>query len=232
MPIVIPDIRIPLHSQLWESVLSSLRLAIATGSLPPGTHLVESDLAARLNVSRGPIREVLTRLEHEGLVVNYPYRGRFVVDITAEDVREVYDLRRLLESRAIESLAGQLDADGLNTLNRLCARMTQALSEGQNEAFADLDVEFHRKLMTMSGRERLLRMWDQLAGVTHAYIVINTRNDPGAIRQISAGHEHIVDALARNDVQTATDTLQAHLRKAEADLLGIKTGALEVAAET
>jgi GntR family transcriptional regulator, gluconate operon transcriptional repressor len=231
MPIMIPDVRIPLHSQLWESVLSSLRLAIVTGSLPPGTHLVESDLAARLNVSRGPIREALTRLEHEGLVVNYPYRGRFVASVSAEDVREVYELRRLLESRAIESLAGRLATDELNALRELCAQMTQALSEGQNEAFADLDVEFHRKLVTMSGRERLLKMWSQLAGVTHAFIVINTRNDPDNIRQIAASHELIVDALARDDVQTAADTMQVHLRKAEVDLLGVKTGALEVTAE-
>lgn len=64
-----------IHSQLWQSVLQQLRLAIVTGVLPPGSHLVEAELANRLAVSRGPVREVLTRLEHEGLIVNCPYRG-------------------------------------------------------------------------------------------------------------------------------------------------------------
>ena len=223
------EMRVPVRSQLWESVLSSLRLAILTGSLASGTHLVESELASRLNVSRGPIREALTRLEQEGLVVNSPYRGKFVADITTDDVRDVYDLRRLLESRAIESVAGRLDNEELATLKRLSAQMAEALNEGYNEAFADLDVEFHRQLVMMSKRERLLQVWNMLSGVTHAFIVINTRNDPQTIRSIAEAHEQIINALTRHDVAAALAILKRHLGEAEDSVLGTKTG--EMAAD-
>ncbi len=212
----------PIHGQMWESVVLSLRLAIVTGSLAPGTHLVESDLAQRLNVSRGPIREALTRLEQEGLIVNYPYRGKFVADISAEDVREIYDLRILLESRAIKSLTHPLDGDELNLMRQISAEMTKALSEGHNESFADLDVEFHRQLVAISKRERLLQLWNTLSGVTHAFIVINARNDPQAIQYISAGHGRIIDALVRHDLATAVEILTRHLGEAEDSMLAIK----------
>jgi DNA-binding GntR family transcriptional regulator len=212
----------PVHSQLWESVLSRLRLAIVTGALAPGTHLVETELAARLAVSRGPVREALTRLEHEGLVVNYPYRGRFVAEITEEDIREVYDLRKLIESRAIEFLGHVIDDAGLARLREIRQQMIEALSDGRNEEFADLDVEFHRQIMTMSRRERLLKIWNTLASVTHAFIVINARNDPDAIRTVSDGHEGILEALARHDTATACEVLKAHLNDAETTLLGTK----------
>jgi DNA-binding GntR family transcriptional regulator len=212
----------PVHSQLWESVLSRLRLAIVTGALAPGTHLVETELAARLAVSRGPVREALTRLEQEGLVVNYPYRGRFVAEITEEDIREVYDLRRLIESRAIESLGHVINGAGLTRLRDIRQQMIEALKDGRNEEFADLDVEFHRQIVTMSQRERLLKIWNTLASVTHAFIVLNARNDPGAIRTISDGHEGILDALAHQDTATACEVLKQHLSDAETTLLGTK----------
>jgi DNA-binding GntR family transcriptional regulator len=215
----------PVHSQLWESVLHRLRLAIVTNALPPGTHLVEAELAAKLGVSRGPIREALTRLEHEGLIVNYPYRGKFVASISEEDIHEIYDLRRVIESRAIESLARHVDPEALECLREIRRRMIQALSEGRNEDFADLDVEFHRQLVTMSGRERLLKMWNILSSVTHAFIVLNAPKAPEAIRHIAEGHEGILDALAVHDIAGACAVLRAHLDEAEFTLLGTKAGA-------
>jgi DNA-binding GntR family transcriptional regulator len=217
------ELRVPVHSQLWESVLSSLRLAIVKGSLAPGTHLVEADLAALLNVSRGPVREALTRLEHEGLIVNYPYRGKFVADISPEDVHEVYDLRRMLEGRALELLVGHLDDEQLALLRRLSEQMAEALNDGQVETFADLDVEFHQMLVAMSHRERLLQIWNTLSGLTHAFIVINTRKDPVAIGKIADGHKQLVDALARPDLAEALTILNGHLSEAEDNMLRTKT---------
>lgn len=217
------DMMAPDRSQLWESVVLGLRRAIVTGALTPGAHLVEADLAQRLNVSRGPIREALTRLEQEGLVINYPYRGKFVAEITAEDVREVYDLRILLETRAIKSLAGPPTPDELGLLRRTSAGMSQALIDLHNEEFADLDVEFHRQLVMLSKRERLLQLWNSLAGLTHAFIVLTARNDAEAIRLINEGHDRIIDALAQHDMSLAVDVLTRHLCVAEDAMLRLRT---------
>lgn len=209
----------PVHNQLWQSVLNKLRVAIVTGALPPGTHLVETELAARLEVSRGPVREALTRLEHEGLIVNYPYRGKFVAEITEEDIHEIYDLRRLIEGRAVESLGQRVDRTAIERLREIRTRMIHALSEGRNEDFADLDIEFHRQIMIMSDRERLLKIWDTLASVSHAFIVLNANNDPEGIAHIAERHDGILNALAEHDTVTARQVLIQHLIEAETGLL-------------
>jgi DNA-binding GntR family transcriptional regulator len=213
----------PIHSQLWESVLQQLRLAIITGALPAGTHLVETELATRLAVSRGPVRDALTRLEHEGLIINYPYRGKFVANISEEDIHEVYELRCIIESRAIESLAHSLDSAGLDRLREIRQQMTQALGEGHIEEFADLDIEFHRELVRRSGRERLLKMWNILASVSHAFIVLNAPHAPEAVNQIGEGHDRILAALVRHDIAHACEVLKTHLDEAEWALLGTKS---------
>ncbi len=212
----------PVHNQLWQSVLHQLRVAIVTGALPPGTHLVEVELATRLAVSRGPVREALARLEHEGLVVNYPYRGRFVAEITEEDIHEIYDLRRLIEGRAVESLGEKLDPADIERLREIRKQMVLALNEGRNEDFADLDIEFHRQIITMSKRERLLKIWNTLSSVTHAFIVFNARNDPEAIALIAGPHETILEALIRHDTVAAREALIQHLIEAEVGLIAAK----------
>jgi len=99
------------HGALWESTLATLRLSIVRGDLPIGAQLVEAELATRLSVSRGPIREALRQLELEGLVVSYARRGTFVVGITEQDVREIYGLRLLLETFGIELAAREHAGD-------------------------------------------------------------------------------------------------------------------------
>jgi DNA-binding GntR family transcriptional regulator len=221
-PIALTQSTQSVHGQLWQSVLQRLRVAIVTGAIPPGTHLVEAELAARLAVSRGPVREALTLLEHEGLVVNYPYRGKFVADITEEDIHEIYDLRRLIEGRAVESLGHHVNLADIERLREIRNQMILALSEGRNEDFADKDIEFHRQIMMMSNRERLLKIWNTLSSVSHAFIVLNARNEPAAIARIAERHDGILDALAKHDTVTARQVLIEHLIEAEAGLLGAK----------
>jgi DNA-binding GntR family transcriptional regulator len=101
--------------------------------------------------------------------------------------------------------------------------MSRALADGRNEAFADLDIEFHRQLMLMSGRERLLQLWNTLTGVTHAFIVLNARNDPQTITEIDEGHVEIIEALARHDLAHAIDSVAKHLSEAQTTMLSART---------
>ena len=97
------------HVTTQDLVIASLRIAILTGALGPGERLRQEDLAQRFRASRIPIREALRALEYEGLVVSEPNRGSRVVDLDPVDIEEVYDLRILLESKAIRLTAPLLD---------------------------------------------------------------------------------------------------------------------------
>ena len=89
------------RKNLALDVATLLRELIARGDLPPGTHLVEVEMAKKLGVSRGPLREALRILESEGLVKSYPGRGSFVSEISERDILEIYSLRTILEEEAI-----------------------------------------------------------------------------------------------------------------------------------
>jgi len=223
---------LPTHNQRWESVVHLLRLAIVTGDLAPGTHLVETELAQQLNVSRGPIRDALTRLESEGLVVNQPYRGKFVADITVQDISDIYALRLLLENYAISRILSRgVSEDEIARLRELRQQMIKAISQNRYEECADYDVMFHRELVTLAGSDRLLQMWNTLAGVSHAFIVVNMRNQADIVLGLARGHDTIIEALARRDAAAARAALEKHLGEAEQAILQARhTQPLEAAA--
>lgn len=210
------------RSQVWESVLSSLRLAIIKGQLPPGTHLLEAQLAEKLGVSRGPVREALLRLEREGLVVSQPYRGKFVANVSAQMIREIYSLRRVLECFAAELALDRLQPDQIEQLRTLFERMMAAVNAGRFEEFADIDLEFHRVFVAAAEHIRLLQMWETLTDVTHAFIVVNASLDQENYRIIAEGHQAILQSFCDCDLAGVKSALNFHLDEAERRLLATR----------
>jgi GntR family transcriptional regulator of gluconate operon len=207
------------HNQVWESVLSTLRMAIIKGQLPAGTHLLEAQLAEKLRVSRGPIREALMRLEHEGLVISQSYRGKFVAHIPAQTIHEIYSLRRVLECFAAELAIDQMQPAHLERLHELFDRMMSALNNGYFEEFADIDLEFHRLFVAAATHTRLLQMWETLTDVTHAFIVVNASEDQDNFRIIAEGHQAILQAFTHHDLVGVKEALNFHLGEAERRIL-------------
>jgi len=209
------------HIQMWESVLSTLRMAIIKGQLQSGAHLLEVQLAEKLGVSRGPVREALVHLEHEGLVVSQPYRGKFVADISAKTIHETYSLRRLLESFAAELAIDKLEQSHFDRLQLLFLAMMDAVYDKRFEEFANIDLEFHRLFVAAAGHTRLSQMWEMLTGVTHAFIVINASLDHEGYQIIAEGHQAILQALIERDVAGVKEMLNFHLLEAERRLLQV-----------
>lgn len=113
---------------------------------PVHTYLLEVQLAEELGVSRGPVREALIYLKKEELVVNQPYRGKFVANVSATTVHEIYSMRRLLEGYAAQSVATKLQPEQLERLQNLFDEMMRAVRSKRFEEFADTDLEFHASL--------------------------------------------------------------------------------------
>jgi GntR family transcriptional regulator of gluconate operon len=221
----------PQHNQLWETVLSALRMAIITGELKPNSHLVEAQLAEKLSVSRGPVREALVRLEQENLVVNYPYRGRFVVGLSLDDIHEVYSLRRLLEGHGVELALEELHAEHLAHLEELLDRMVDLVTDSRFEELVEVDLEFHRLIMTAAGSDRLLQMWEMLTGVSRALIVITASTAPDIVRLVTESHRDILEACMNRDAAAAKEVVHAHLTGAEALMLQAMEDSVYLSAE-
>lgn len=136
---------------LRHEVQDSLRELIISRVLPPGQHLVESELAARLGVSRGPVREAFQALQSQGWVELRPRRGAFVREPTPHEVDEVFAVRAALESEAARLAAERVRARELRALRRICAQGRSALEAGDEAAVVAANSDFHRGIAELSG---------------------------------------------------------------------------------
>ncbi|GAA1288302.1 GntR family transcriptional regulator [Pseudonocardia aurantiaca] len=192
-------------------VADRIRVAIMRGTFPPGTQLGEVELAARLGVSRGPLREAMQRLVAEGLLRSESHRGLFVRDLDAADVRDVYIART-----AVERAAGLLILAG----DRAAAaeRLTSALTTledaaGDPVALADADHHFHSEFVAAAGSPRLRRMADALLVETRMCLAALQETLPPAAALI-AEHRQMRDAVRDGDAERLTAVLEAHMADA------------------
>lgn len=202
------------RADLWEMIAAELRRAIISGELSPGLHLQEPLLAQKFGVSRVPVREALARLEHEGLVRSETRRGAFVVGFTANDVREIYDIRQFLEGYASQLAAKLSTADDVARLRQLVDEMDEAIDAGQVDREARADVAFHREIVQMSRHRRLFAAWEPLMGVVSTILGITNARHPNLKSTVSS-HRAIVEALAAHDVDGAEASMHRHLQKGE-----------------
>src|SRR5215470_13527735 len=128
---------------LRQSVYDALIDLIVGGELPPGQHLVETDLARQLGVSRQPVREALHRLEAEGWVDLRPNQGAFVHVPTDEEVDQLLDVRELLEVEAARLAARAATADDIARLRVICREGEAAVEAGDLRRFVAVNTEFH-----------------------------------------------------------------------------------------
>jgi DNA-binding GntR family transcriptional regulator len=195
---------------LGERVAQALRRAIILRELPPGLHIPEPVLAERYGVSRLPVRDALSQLEHEGLVRIEPRRGAFVVGFTEEDLDGVYDCRRLMESHAVRRAAKRSDAKAIAGLQAVADEMQSGLNAGNTQRVAASDIQFHRQIVKMCGNRMLCTAWEPLAGLIATILSITDvliMDLDGAV----ASHRTLIEALTEHDEDRAESLMRAHL---------------------
>jgi DNA-binding GntR family transcriptional regulator len=196
-----------------EGVYRVLRAAILDGTVPPGGQLRERDISSDLGISRSPLREALTRLEEEGLIVRVPFRGAFVVEVSAEEVAEIASVRLL-----VEPYAGELAADALRGSER--TRLVEALQELRRAtdhadipASIDAHLQFHRLFYELSGHGVLRGLWNGWESKLRLYLAVDHRTY-GDLHKIADEHEKLAEAALTGDVDAIRRELASHFRSA------------------
>lgn len=204
-------------------VADRLRAAITRGAFPPGTQLGEVDLAGRLGVSRGPLREAMQRLVQEGLLRSERHRGLFVVDLGLDDVHDVYTARLAVEQAAARQV---LRGDRVTAVAALTAAqrdIVAAAAAHDPAALADADEAFHTTLVRVSSSPRLQRMAQTLLAETRMCLAAlqDTGPEPG---KLVAEHRALLEALREGEEPRLLALLDEHMRDAvariERDLAG------------
>lgn len=195
-------------SRARDDVGKALRQLIAAGEFSGGAKLEEVELAARLGVSRTPVREALIALEHEGLVRSRPNKGFALVPADANLVRESYPILGALEAAAVRLADGRLAA-ALPDLRALDRKLAAA---SRPSAQYELDHAFHRRLIRDCGNARLLGLIEVERTRAQRFDGAHRRGmaDRGGSR---AEHRAIIAAIARRDYAAAAETLAAHWQR-------------------
>jgi DNA-binding GntR family transcriptional regulator len=210
----LPDLRpIAAPRKLAEDASDLLRDQILSGNLRRGTHLVEAKLAARLNVSRGTIREAFKILIADGLVREEPRRGAFVVTLSRTDVREIYDVRAAIEGRAAYLLAAHRDAHLLEPLVQTIDAIASAARDRDMATLRRQDLAFHAQICVASGNRRLVEVFNRYVPVvqtllTYDELVYASPDD------IAEEHRVILEAIQSGDPEKAASAVAGHCERA------------------
>ncbi|MEV6107912.1 GntR family transcriptional regulator [Streptomyces sp. NPDC051940] len=193
----------PLRERVYEALLE----LIITRALSPGQHLVETELAGHLGVSRQPVREALQRLNTEGWVDLRPAQGAFVHEPTHEEADQLLVVRALLETEAARLAAANAPAKGVTRLEELCAVGEQAVAEDDVDAVVAANAAFHRYVMELAGNEVLAELAGQVDRRVRWYYTPVARHR-GAQSWIE--HRELIAAIAARDEAKAQAVMRAH----------------------
>lgn len=210
-----------------DATTGQIRDWILNGTLRPGERLHQDQLAATLGVSRMPVREAIRQLAAEGLVQLFPHRGAFVSSLDPDEIRELYEVRAVLEGLAVVHAAPCLTESDLAGLRELLARLQAAEATRADEDTVELDRRFHDRLMAPAAMPYLRDLIEQARRRSEAFRRAHTYVIPGHSAQSNAEHAAIVEAAARGDADMAMVLIQAHLRNAADHLISYFAGRIE-----
>ena len=198
-------------TSLRQQALSALRRAITTGELPPGTHLVETELSGALKISRGTLREAMRQLQQEGLISATGDRGRLLVrHLDAKEIRDIFHVRAALEALAARELCALPDRAGAVAILRRAVAEMERWAAGNLEDRSEADLTFHRTMCQLTGNETLLHQWTSLEGSIRMSIMY--AGVDSAIKNMDTKrHFDIVDAIETGDPDTAAETVHDHM---------------------
>ncbi|MGC5342056.1 GntR family transcriptional regulator [Streptomyces sp. DT24] len=199
---------------LADEVADRIREAVFDGTFAPGAALREVELAGMLQVSRGPVREALIRLEREGLVVSGWHRGTVVRTLSTEDIREIYSLRAALDRLAVATAVEHAGEADLAALDAVVDRMADAVRDGATETVLALDMEFHDLVYRAAGHGRLEEAWRAIRSQVHLFLLTRAAGSDDYRPVVVAEHRAIVEAVRSGDTERAVALCEEHLREA------------------
>jgi DNA-binding GntR family transcriptional regulator len=211
--------------QIYERILA----AIAEHRLPPGMQLIEDRLAKIFDVSRTKIREAIGRLVHDRIAINIPNRGAFVASPSADEAREVFAVRRLIEPEVVRLVCESAGPRQIGALRTHVAKEARTRATDKPHRMIPLSGEFHILLAEMSGNSILLRTMRELESLT--CLIITLYDAPGERSCPYDDHPLLVDAIEARDAERAVKLMLRHLEHVEHSLELEPAGELETRLE-
>lgn len=208
---------LPLKERTYEYIKNK----ILTCELEPGSDISEEQLAMELGVSRTPVREAIMRLGQENLVNIYPRKGSFVSEITLKEIREVLQIREIIETQVAKLVCGSISKEKLMYYREQFDKVDLEGNYPSYEEFFDLDIEFHKFIVGSGGNQSLIEIMEKIYDKDYRIRVITTNLFKEERMRNREEHLNIIDAFLEEDVELVENTLRKHILQA-------KHGALKI----
>lgn len=192
-----------------DQAVELLSARIISGKIPPGERLNESALSAQFQISRAPIREALQQLQEQGLVVNVPRRGMFVVSLEPKDMQKINSLRLILESEALRIVRLTIQPQDAQKLLQILEKMDKTGPAPTTESVT-LDMEFHRTVWSFTDNEYLEKTLNSLTAPLFAHRMVEHLQS-GMQRMLLDSHRPLYEFVTGKSKQTAEAVMMAHL---------------------
>jgi DNA-binding GntR family transcriptional regulator len=196
-----------------DGVYRILRAALLEGRVPPGGQLREAHIAADLGISRAPLREALTKLEEDGLVVKIPFRGAFVAEVSPETIAEIASVRFLVEPYAAELSAEALKTTKKRQMLATIKAMHDAGRKNDIPASIDAHLQFHRLFYECSGHGVLRELWNGWESKLRLFLAADHQSFP-ELDDVAVAHERLAQLVLNGEIEVFRRELAHHLHSA------------------
>ena len=195
-----------------EQITDRLRDDILSGRLAEGERLQEAKLAERFGVSRGPIREVLAQLTHEGLVEAKPNCGVKVSPSDSDSVRElIVPIRRVIETFALKHFFQEINEQDFLVWESILHHLQSACQRQDQAAIIQYDLAFHRSILTRAGVPALLTIWQTIVARIRRHFRHATAHYGENLLEIYEQHRQLVEIFRSGNREAAIKALEKHI---------------------
>jgi DNA-binding GntR family transcriptional regulator len=214
-------IRAIAQTRLTQTIYKLLRARLANHDFAPGERLRLDALAARLGVSRTPVRDALNQLAAEGLIEIRPRRGTFVAQVDTETVAELYQVRLMIDTCVGKLLARRLTPAQTRSLSKRFDKLVALVDADRYVdygAYLEADRDFHSAIVRLLGNRRLTALYEE---INLPLWLVRAQQDAGAPRDAAhslAEHRAILRALEARDPRAAAEAMAAHIESSLAKL--------------
>ena len=206
-----PLLKVGHRRVLADWVAASLQEAILNGYFEPGEKLDQDRIAEEFEVSRTPVREALQKLESEGFVEIRPHYGAYIPTVSRQDIREIYELRRLLEAETVRQVTPLIPESVLDELDNTLANAEERFEAGDTYTHFATDIHFHETILNFAESRLLKEVLDGLSNRISAVRRFALSKPGPHLDNSMREHRAILQAIRQRDPEQAAELMKLHL---------------------